>query len=568
MGWTLYDAGGQALASGMDTYHQVQATADYLAWDFVLQFNAMPEGWYAMRDDGIESDLDFKEEDNEICSRPSTSLGRWTCMSLEEYKTVLAGGRGLHGLGQQTRFQTEHGKDIENAARTFGRFLSMELDSNARQEIIDRIQGGEAATDVVFEYLGNFHDHMGEALEKEGFSRQRNEAEFLNLWNYAWWDAVDNFFYWPEATEYKAPSSYLPDPGREQEEFEREKRALKPNDWRRWWYMGYGQAGDVPSRVRQVCEDMLVKAMQAYYHELVAEWKAGLEEGTWGEDWIVGQWTDVLEKLKVGDRWQIEEFVRYMDDEELTYSLCFHALMIDRVGKQNIDEYSPEDWKTIGSYMASIWDQLGGSQEFKGYGGNMSNGDLAQKAQEWAWHDSRDQHWDGPTDGSDKENWAQTVSMNRDSDLMEQSNFNTISYDMETRFPDDVEQHRFGHWAVGHIDHLFVRIYDANGEYTPAFDAIVEWEQRLADYPVADEDDYSRMELEATFDNIYQAGYSFVKESIPKHEWVGPVYSWLSDNRPEAIENRDDRGGYPSDEEIQEALYALGMLDPDYITQA
>jgi hypothetical protein len=67
---------------------------------------------------------------------------------------------------------------------------------------------------------------------------------------------------------------------------------------------------------------------------------------------------------------------------------------------------------------------------------------------------------------------------------------------MLERFPDDVEAHTFRHWAVGWVDHLFVRIHDERGEITPAFASIMEWEERLEEYPVADDDDYSETALE------------------------------------------------------------------------
>ena len=41
-------------------------------------------------------------------------------------------------------------------------------------------------------------------------------------------------------------------------------------------------------------------------------------------------------------------------------------------------------------------------------------------------------------------------------------------------------------------------------------------------------------------------------------DWDSDVYSWLSDHRPGSVENRDDRGGYPSEAELQEAFDALG----------
>jgi hypothetical protein len=201
-----------------------------------------------------------------------------------------------------------------------------------------------------------------------------------NVAHIDWWRVVEEVedrvgapvFEVSGAEEYVAPSSYLPDPGREQEEFERGKQALEPDDWRRWWYNGYGD--------------------------------------------------------------------------------------------------------------------------------NMSNIDLAERAEKLAWRDTSDSHWDGPTDGSDKSNWAATVSRHRDSDPLAVSNYVVIYQDMIQRFPEDVEDHRFSHFAVGWIDHLFVRIYDANGEFTPAFDAIIEWEQRLSDYPVADEEHFSETEMKMGYD--------------------------------------------------------------------
>ena len=40
--------------------------------------------------------------------------------------------------------------------------------------------------------------------------------------------------------------------------------------------------------------------------------------------------------------------------------------------------------------------------------------------------------------------------------------------------------------------------------------------------------------------------------------WEGDVYSWLSDNRPGSVENRDDQGGYPEEGDLRAAFDALG----------
>lgn len=126
----------------------------------------------------------------------------------------------------------------------------------------------------------------------------------------------------------------------------------------------------------------------------------------------------------------------------------------------------------------------------------MTKSEMRKRAEELAWRDTADSYWEGPEDGSDKGDWAVTISKHRDSDALQVSNYNVISRDMISRFEDDVEEHSFSHWAVGWVEHLFVRIHDEGGEFTPAFVAIMEWEERLEEYPIADEDDYSETEME------------------------------------------------------------------------
>jgi len=150
--------------------------------------------------------------------------------------------------------------------------------------------------------------------------------------------------------------------------------------------------------------------------------------------------------------------------------------------------------------------------------------------------------------------WAITFSVHRDSELLQQSNFAVVKADLEKRFPKDVSDERFSHWAVGWIDHLLVRMLDRNGKVTKAGKAVLEWKNREKDYPVLDEEDYSRRELEATFDNIKSTG------SLDEAD-AQAVYDWLSEHEPGALENRDDQGGSPSEEQIETALKALGLME-------
>ena len=56
--------------------------------------------------------------------------------------------------------------------------------------------------------------------------------------------------------------------------------------------------------------------------------------------------------------------------------------------------------------------------------------------------------------------------------------------------PEDAAVERMRHWAVGWIDYLLVRPDSA------AAVAAQGWADKLANYPLADEDDYSELEWE------------------------------------------------------------------------
>jgi hypothetical protein len=160
----------------------------------------------------------------------------------------------------------------------------------------------------------------------------------------------------------------------------------------------------------------------------------------------------------------------------------------------------------------------------------------------------------------DAENWALVYTHNRDSGLLDQSNAAQIEEALET-FSEDVRFESHSHWAVGHVDGFSIRVY-RDGQITEAFLKYAELRERLEDYPILDDEDYSRREYEATVANVTEVGHRFVVDGAPE-DWPEEVFSWLWDHG-NALENRDDQGGYPSDEEMRDALAALGWLHPDY----
>ena len=80
----------------------------------------------------------------------------------------------------------------------------------------------------------------------------------------------------------------------------------------------------------------------------------------------------------------------------------------------------------------------------------------------------------------------------------------------------------------------------------------------MADYPVLDEEDYSAKEYEATITNIVDSAWRVKRDYDLPEGWEAEVYSWLSDHDQREIENRDDQGGYPSEEALRRAFDGLG----------
>ena len=149
---------------------------------------------------------------------------------------------------------------------------------------------------------------------------------------------------------------------------------------------------------------------------------------------------------------------------------------------------------------------------------------------------------------------------NRDSGLLDQSNGSVINKAMQpfTEGDDpDVVFESHSHWAVGHVDGFSIRVFNANGEITEAFQKYHELSEAMDDYPLLDETDYSDREFQATLKNISDASWSLKNEFNLPEDWASQVYDWLSDHRSGEIENVDDQGGYPSEDALKEAFTAL-----------
>lgn len=113
----------------------------------------------------------------------------------------------------------------------------------------------------------------------------------------------------------------------------------------------------------------------------------------------------------------------------------------------------------------------------------------------------------------DADVWAQWIIRHRDADCLMESNAAAIREALAPWCTDhtaegwenysgpdgddgspDVSIEEASHWAVGWVESVCVRVYGADGAVTPAFRAVHELAQRLYNYPVLDEEDFSSRE--------------------------------------------------------------------------
>ena len=168
--------------------------------------------------------------------------------------------------------------------------------------------------------------------------------------------------------------------------------------------------------------------------------------------------------------------------------------------------------------------------------------------------------WNRVGELEDPENWTIVYTHHRDSRLLDQSNAAAIEDAMRPFLdeddPDIIEEHH-GHWACGWIDGFAIRVF-RDGKVTRAFCTYMDLVGRLDDYPVLDEEDYSRREYEATLENFDSAVSGIRHEYELPDGWTEEVFSWFWEHDQGAVENRDDSGGYPSEEQLESAFTALG----------
>lgn len=146
----------------------------------------------------------------------------------------------------------------------------------------------------------------------------------------------------------------------------------------------------------------------------------------------------------------------------------------------------------------------------------------------------------------DRQDWiVLPVSRTRDSEALEQSNFEAALDILKDAYGEDSELfecHQFNHWGPGWFEIILA--------HPSLAEKVQEIEERLKNYPVLDEEDFSRREYEATCELITEVGKRFLNGKEPE-DWVSEIFGAIADPNPDHVDEN----------EVKEALFNHGWLD-------
>lgn len=155
------------------------------------------------------------------------------------------------------------------------------------------------------------------------------------------------------------------------------------------------------------------------------------------------------------------------------------------------------------------------------------------------------------------------IDKNRDSKILEETNFDQISAHLMSKYPDDFRIEGYRHWAVGHVDRLCVRVLKEDGEVsneniTDAFREAMNCKDQLEDYPIWDEWEYNSRLYLASIEVLDDLPFS-IKRMINTdvEDWKQQIYIHLVDEMYVSFD--PDADLYPNDDEILHAVYDIEL---------
>lgn len=153
----------------------------------------------------------------------------------------------------------------------------------------------------------------------------------------------------------------------------------------------------------------------------------------------------------------------------------------------------------------------------------------------------------------DKPDWLVVYGITRDSNTLEESNYQSILKKLKEISEEDICEERASHWAVGYIDTIII-----NNQNEKLIQLARELITALIDYPVVDESDLSERELEKAYnywDNLsISERINEVKRIVEDYHWFKMPKSFIKWYKISFGNLRDDDISEKLNERIMEYI--------------
>lgn len=151
--------------------------------------------------------------------------------------------------------------------------------------------------------------------------------------------------------------------------------------------------------------------------------------------------------------------------------------------------------------------------------------------------------------GDDMSEYYIVLAHTRDSDTLEESNWESFLRDHPENYDEDTKKGilvaNFGHWACGWFE--LILVHESDYEFLEEMDEI---RKSLDDYPVYDEDNYSMMESESQYESVRDEIEYYIRNNVEEEieqKQIDQMVYWY-------VQECNSMDSTPNDQEIEELV--------------